>query len=71
MGAQSNYHSVADLENSRAAISRFGSGSHLMAYVNADDNNWDLDHQKFEVVKNLSGGREFLKKRDAQLESVK
>ena len=65
VGAKSNYHSVADLENSRAAISRFGSGSHLMAYVNADDNNWDLAQQKFEVVKNLDGGREFLTKGDA------
>ena len=62
MGAQSKFESVADLENSRAAISRFGSGSHLMAYVNADNHNWDLAQQKFEVVKNLDGGREFLSK---------
>ena len=62
VGAQSKFESVADLENSRAAISRFGSGSHLMAYVNADNHNWDLAQQKFEVVKNLDGGREFLSK---------
>ncbi len=61
VGAKSDFNSVSDLENSRAAISRFGSGSHLMAYVNADDNNWDLDKQKFELVNNLEGGREFLK----------
>ena len=65
VGAQSKFESVADLENSRAAISRFGSGSHLMAYVNAANHNWDLAQQKFEVVKNLDGGREFLIKGDA------
>jgi ABC-type nitrate/sulfonate/bicarbonate transport system substrate-binding protein len=62
VGAQSKFESVTDLENTRAAISRFGSGSHLMAYVNADNHNWDLAQQKFEVVKNLDGGREFLTK---------
>ena len=60
VGAKSNFTSVNDLENSRAAISRYGSGSHLMAYVNADNYKWDLAKQKFEVVKNLDGGREYL-----------
>lgn len=60
VGAKSSFTSVKDLENSRAAISRFGSGSHLMAYVNADNYKWDLAKQKFEVVKNLDGGREYL-----------
>jgi len=36
-----------------------------MAYVNADNHNWDLAQQKFEVVKNLDGGRGFLTKGDA------
>lgn len=60
VGAKSSFTSVKDLENSRAAISRFGSGSHLMAYENADNYKWDLAKQKFEVVKNLDGGREYL-----------
>lgn len=60
VGAKSSFRSVNDLENSRAAISRFGSGSHLMAYENADNYKWDLAKQKFEVVKNLDGGREYL-----------
>ena len=30
---KSNYYSIADLENKKAAISRLGSGSQLMAYV--------------------------------------
>ena len=60
VGAKSKFTSVNNLENSRAAISRFGSGSHLMAYVNADNYKWDLAKQKFEVVKNLDGGRAYL-----------
>ena len=60
VGAQSEHHSIKDLENKKAAISRYGSGSHLMAYVNANNHNWDLDKQKFEVVKNLDGGRAYL-----------
>lgn len=65
VAANSEFKSVGDLKNTRAAISRYGSGSHLMAYVNADNHHWDLDQQKFEVVKNLDGGREFLNKGDA------
>lgn len=60
VGAQSDFLNISDLENKKAAISRYGSGSHLMAYVNADNHNWDLDKQKFEVVKNLDGGRAYL-----------
>ena len=60
VGAQSDFLNISDLENKKAAISRYGSGSHLMAYVNADNQNWDLDKQKFEVVKNLDGGRIYL-----------
>ncbi|MGB0897179.1 MAG: substrate-binding domain-containing protein [Flavobacteriaceae bacterium] len=52
----SPYKTINDLKGKKAAISRYGSGSHLMAYVNAQNNNWnttsDLD---FEVIKNLDG----------------
>ena len=52
----SNYKTVADLKGTKAAISRYGSGSHLMAYVNAQNNNWNLDKDlNFEVIKNLDG----------------
>lgn len=60
VNANSPFKTLEDLENTRAAISRYGSGSHLMAYVNADNHNWDLNKQKFEVVKTLHGGRESL-----------
>ncbi len=55
VGAQSTYQTIADLENTKAAISRYGSGSHLMAYVHAQNNQWDLDTLQFEIINNLNG----------------
>ncbi len=55
VAAKSNYQALADLKHKTAAISRYGSGSHLMAYVNAQDQGWDTKELKFEVVDNLDG----------------
>ena len=53
---KSAYKELSDLKGQRAAISRFGSGSHLMAYVNAMELGWDTATDlKFEVVKDLDG----------------
>ena len=52
----SNFHSVSELKGTKAAISRYGSGSHLMTYVHAESNGWDLDNDlKFELVNDLEG----------------
>ena len=52
----STYKTIEDLKGKKAAISRYGSGSHLMAYVNAQKNNWDTETDlDFEVIKNLDG----------------
>ena len=55
VGANSKYQSLSDLKCTKAAISRLGSGSHLMAYVNAQKQGWDSDSLQFEVIDNLSG----------------
>ena len=55
VAAGSKFNSIADLEGSRAAISRFGSGSHLMAYVHAKQQNWNTKNLRFEVINNLNG----------------
>lgn len=55
VGAKSTYQSISDLQTTKAAISRFGSGSHLMAYVNAQNEGWDTDKLHFEVINNLDG----------------
>lgn len=59
----SQYKQVSELKGKKAAISRYGSGSHLMAYVNAEKQNWDLEKDlDFEVIKNLDGAIEKLPK---------
>lgn len=60
VGANSNYQSLSDLENTKAAISRYGSGSHLMAYVNAQNLNWNTENLQFEIVNTIDGAVEAL-----------
>jgi ABC-type nitrate/sulfonate/bicarbonate transport system substrate-binding protein len=58
---KASYKTVNDLKGTKAAISRYGSGSHLMAYINAQNNKWDLDNDlNFEVIKDLEGAVEGL-----------
>lgn len=63
--AQSSISTIKELENKRIAISRFGSGSHLMAIVNAHNNGWSIDELKFVVVKDLEGGINALQNNEA------
>lgn len=58
--ANSAYFNFSDLENKKAAISRVGSGSQLMAYVNAKNNNWDSSNLNFEIVHTIDGAVEAL-----------
>lgn len=61
VATNSKFKTIEDIKGSRAAISRFGSGSHLMAYINAKNNDWDLDVDlNFEEIKNLDGAIEGL-----------
>ena len=61
VAANSNYKTINELKGTKAAISRYGSGSHLMAYVNAENNKWNLEEDlDFEVIKNLDGAVEGL-----------
>ena len=55
VASKSTYRALEDLKGAKAAISRFGSGSHLMAYVNAQKQGWDTDSLQFEVINNLEG----------------
>jgi ABC-type nitrate/sulfonate/bicarbonate transport system substrate-binding protein len=60
VAANSNYKTLADLENKKVAISRLGSGSQLMAYVNADNQGWKTDALQFEIVNTIDGAVEAL-----------
>jgi sulfonate transport system substrate-binding protein len=55
-----------DLKNQTFAISREGSGSHLMAYVMADQQKWNSNDLKFNVVGDIYGGLWSLKNNEAQ-----
>jgi len=62
----SDYTAMSDLKGKKAAISRFGSGSHLMTFVNAEKQGWNTESDlQFEVVKNLQGALEELPKGSA------
>ncbi len=56
VGAQSKFKTIQELKEARIAISRFGSGSQLMAIVNAVHQGFDIDNLKYEIVNNLEGG---------------
>jgi ABC-type nitrate/sulfonate/bicarbonate transport system substrate-binding protein len=60
VGAQSKYNTISDLENTKVAISRYGSGSQLMAYVNADNQGWTSEKLQFEIVNTIDGAVEAL-----------
>ena len=66
VAADSKFESIKDIKGTKAAISRYGSGSHLMAYINAKKHDWNLDNDlNFEVIKNLDGAVKGLTEGDA------
>lgn len=59
--SQSNLFSLNDIVDSTFAISRYGSGSNLMAYLLAESLGQDTEQLQFEVINNLQGARELFK----------
>ncbi|WP_461533143.1 substrate-binding domain-containing protein [Sinomicrobium sp.] len=51
----SPFQTVEDLKDKKVAISRYGSGSHLMAFVNAKKMGWDTSTLNFEIVNTIDG----------------
>lgn len=58
--AASDYKTLSDLKDTKAAISRIGSGSQLMAYVNAHNQGWKTENLQFEIVNTIDGAVEAL-----------
>lgn len=58
--AKSKYKTISDLENTKVAISRIGSGSQLMAYVNAHNQGWKTNNLQFEIINTIDGAVEAL-----------
>ena len=55
VAAHSRYKKLSELENTKVAISRPGSGSQLMAYVNAGNQGWDIKNLQFETINTIDG----------------
>jgi len=60
VSAESDFQNVSQLEGQRFAISRMGSGSHLMAFVNAQQQGWNPQELTLIPVGNLDGARNAL-----------
>ena len=56
----SEFRSVSELEHKKIAVSRMGSGSHLMSIVNAEHQNWNTEKLSFEIVNTIDGAVEAL-----------
>jgi ABC-type nitrate/sulfonate/bicarbonate transport system substrate-binding protein len=65
--AASPYQQMQDLQGKRYAISRKGSGSHLMAFVDAKNRGWQLADEQLVPVGDLHGAREAFKNNRAEI----
>lgn len=57
VAATSPFQRVEELRDQVFAVSRLGSGSHLMAFVLGQQQDWATDRMQFEVVGGLHGAR--------------
>ena len=67
VAGNSPINSISEIEKKKYAISRYNSGSHLMAFVNANNHQLKIFNNDFVLVGNLSGAREALKMNTAQI----
>ena len=65
--ATGDISSIAEIQGRRIAISRYGSGSHLIAIVDAAERGWPTDEIEFVVVNNLDGARKALASGEADV----
>jgi sulfonate transport system substrate-binding protein len=63
----SPYHSIEEIKDKRYAISRYGSGSHLMACVDVSFRGWNITPEQFLECGGLTGALEALDKGDAEV----
>jgi ABC-type nitrate/sulfonate/bicarbonate transport system substrate-binding protein len=67
VAAKSRYRTPADVRGKRYAISRYGSGSHLIAIVDAAARGWDTENLAFVVVDDIDGARAALSSGEADI----
>lgn len=66
-GAASRTNSIYDATHKKYAISRFGSGSHLMAMIHAEQRGEKIEDKDFVVINSLEGAVESLVKKETQV----
>lgn len=67
VAASSPLQHEGELEGRRYAISRIGSGSHLMAFVNAQQQGWNPEELSLVTVGDLNGARRALAQHEADV----
>lgn len=63
----SSIQAATEIRGQRYAISRMGSGSHLMAIVDAAERDWPTSDLRFVIVQNLDGARTALANGEADI----
>ncbi len=69
-GVHSTLHhtfNAGDLSKARFARSRVGSGSHLMAYVHAEEQDYSITEDNFETIGNIDGAMDAFEKDTADI----
>ena len=66
-GSKNTLQYYRDIFDRKYAISRFGSGSHLMAIVDANSKGFKLTEDQFVVIKNLDGALDSLSRLDSDV----
>lgn len=64
---ESAIQKIEELEGKRYAISRYGSGSHLMAMIDAKERGWDFKNLNFIEVDSLQGARDSFEKGESDI----
>lgn len=65
--AKSSIQSINEIQGKTYAISRYGSGSHLMAFIDVRSRNWNPEDLKFQEVKDIQGARNSFEHGNAQV----
>ncbi len=65
--AGSEYQEMNQIKGKRYAISRYGSGSHLISYLDTKNRKWSTKHLDFVEVGGLEGAREAFREKRAEV----
>lgn len=66
-GVHNKLQNHSEIYDRTYAISRFGSGSHLMPIVDATSHDKSIQHEQFKIIKNLTGALESLQKQETDV----